>query len=206
MPFFPVDEAAKHHSEGLHHVNPSDGEFNLDLALQHLKQAVALKPWNAEYRHDLGHAYLASPLLNVTRGVNVKFKLQRAASLAIPEFQEAIRIRPKYAWSYCWLGLAHEYLGRTQEAVEDYQAVLKLKGRRWSKLKQYVAECLERIEGRKQVATDAVRARKHLEQALRHRDRREFGLAEKEFEEATKLTPSPEWLYRTVCELSSSRL
>lgn len=52
------DEAEKRFNEAKRHINPSKKEFDLDLAIQYLKDALVLEPHKRKYRQELGKAYL----------------------------------------------------------------------------------------------------------------------------------------------------
>lgn len=203
MFLFRPDEATQHHRQGVLHRDPSKGDFDIEKAVEHLKLAISLKPWMAAYHSDLGHTYLVTPMFAVTRGVSVKFNLSAAARMAIPELEEAIRLKPKDAWSRCWLGLAYEYLGQKKKAVEAYQPVLKMKGRFWMWVRKNVETCVGRLEGKTDFIGDAGKAKKMILEAIEHRDKGEFDEATKVFEEAALIAPDSEWLYKMACEYGS---
>ena len=202
FPFF-KDEATRHHKQGVIHRDPSKGDFDIEKAIEHIKLAISLKPWVATYHCDLGHTYLVTPMFAVTRGVSVKFNLSVAATMAIPELEEAIRLNPKDAWARCWLGLAYEYLGQKKKAIEAYQPVLKLKGRVWLWVRRSVEVCLGRLEGKTPFTGDAGKAKKLILEAIEHRNKGEYAEAEKAFEEAVQLAPDSQWLYKMACEYGS---
>ncbi|MDZ4247069.1 MAG: tetratricopeptide repeat protein [Dehalococcoidia bacterium] len=205
MFFFKPDEGTKHYRDGLRYLDPNGQDFDIEKAIEQLKAAVGLKPWAPTYHSELGHAYLAAPLFAVTRGVKVKFSLPVSAKLAIPELEEAVRLNPKDGWSRCWLGLAYEYLGQKKKAIETYRPVLKLKGRRWMWLRKNVEQCIVRLEGKSNMETDRDRARVLINEAIEYRNKGDYTEATRVFEEAIRLAPNSEWLYKTACETGGNK-
>jgi tetratricopeptide (TPR) repeat protein len=200
MFFFKADEGTRHYREGLRYRDPNRQEFDIEKAIQHFKLAIGLKPWVAAYHTDLGHTYLVTPVFAVTRGVKVSFNLAAAARLSIPHLEEGLRLNPKNAWTYCWLGLAYEYLGLKKKAIEAYRPVLDLKGRQWLWVRRSVQVCLDRLEGKTPFTGDASKTKKLILEAIEHRNKGDFKKATEVFEQAVHLAPNSEWLYKVVCE------
>jgi len=128
MLFFkrPPNEAEKHYQEALRYRDRKRKEFDLRLSLWHFKQAIMLEPNNPIFHCQLGRAYVAAPLLAVTRGANAGFRLSQSAELGIVELKEALRLKPDYSEAYIILGEAYMYLGEKGKALQAFQAVLDL--------------------------------------------------------------------------------
>ena len=195
----PLSEADKHYQEALHYRNRNKKDFDLGLAIWHLKQALKYEPANPLFHCQLGRAYAAAPLLAVTRGFNGKFRLSESASMAAEELKEAIRLKPDYAEAHLMLGEAYMYLGEDNKAIQAFDAVMELKCNR----KMYVHAEIERehVEGGISKNPQPEEARRHLEKAKGYRDRRKYRMASMELNKAIKASPDWPWLYKSVCEL-----
>jgi len=204
MRFFrrnPTDEAEKHYWEALRYRDRKKRDFDLNLAIQHFKEAIRLNPNNPAYRCGLGRAYVAAPLLAITRGVNTGFKLSKSAELAISELKEAIRLKPNYFEAYLILGEAYMYLGEKEKALQTFQAVLDLPNGRM--LHSYAGRESRQVEEGINKKPQPEKARKHLEQAVAYRNQKKYRQAEKELDRALKLAPDWPWLYDNLCKLGS---
>jgi len=71
------------------YADPSKKEFELSQAIEYFKQAISLKPDNAQYHLNLAWTYLQAPELAVTHGGNIGFSLTRSAELALQECEKA---------------------------------------------------------------------------------------------------------------------
>jgi tetratricopeptide (TPR) repeat protein len=201
IPFFrrPPEEAEKHFKEALRCRNRNRKDFDLGLAIWHFKQAIGLKPNNPLFHCHLGQAYVASPLLAITRRINAGFRLRDSASLAIAELKEAIRLKPDYSEAYMALGEAYMYLGEKEKALRAFQAVIDLPVSQ--RLRVYAERETRQLEEgiSKQPRPDE--AKKHLEQAVAYRDQDKRRLAQKELDKALKLAPDWHWLYDSLCKV-----
>ncbi len=206
------DEAEWYHRQARNYLNYRSKKFDFELGVQYCKQAIRLKPQNAIYHYTLGEAYLVAPSLAIIRGANVGFNLPRAAKLAIKEFQKVVKFKSDYAWAYCQLALAYEYLGDKEKAKDSCQAAIKLSPPQ--NIKDFAQNYLNALEAEIPASSDvddALRkleeeSLKNLEQAITYREEGKFRLADKEFEQACQLAPNSTWLYRTMCELASEQI
>ena len=201
MLFFkrPLNEAEKHYREALRHRDRKRKEFDLGLSLWHFRQAIMLEPNNPVFHCQLGRAYIATPLLAVTRRVNAGFRLSQSAELGIVELKEALRLKPDYPEAYIILGEAYMYLGEKEKALQAFQAVLDLPGSQ--RLRLHAERESRQVEQGISQNPQPEEARGHLEQAVVYRDRGKNRQAEKELDKALKLAPDWPWLYDTLCRL-----
>jgi len=195
----PVTEVEMHYREGLRYRNRKKKEFDLKLSIWHFKQAIKYQRDNPAIHCQLGRAYVAAPLLAVTRGVSAGFKLSESVELAIAELKEALRLKPNYAEAFLVLGEAYMYLGEKEKALQAFEAVLDL-------------DCSRRLHVHAEVESDQVEegiskepqpeeAREHLERAVAYRDQGKYRLAERQLNKAIKLAPDWAWLYQNLCEV-----
>lgn len=200
MGFFgrPVTEAEKHYREALR-CRRRDKAFNLGLAVWHLKQAIELQPGNPLLHFELGRAYVAVPLLAVTRRLDGSFKVSESADMAIAEAKEALRLKPDYAEAYLILGEAYMYLGEAEKASEAFGAVFQLS--RNQRLRFYAQRESRQMEQGLGKKPQPEEARRCLEQAVTYRDQGEYRRAEKKLDKALKLAPDWPWMYHTLCSL-----
>jgi tetratricopeptide (TPR) repeat protein len=201
MLFFkrPPNEAEKHYREALRYRDRKRKEFDLGLSLWHFRQAIMLDPNNPILHCHLGRAYVAAPLLAVTRGVDAGFRLNQSAELGIVELKEALRLKPDYSEAYMILGEAYMYLGEKEKALQAFQAVLGLPGSQ--RLRLHAERESQQIEQGINQSPQPDEARRHLEQAVVYRDRGKNRQAEKELNKALKLAPDWPWLYDNLCRL-----
>ena len=203
MQFFkrpPLDDAEQIYRDALRYRDRKRKEFDFNLAIQHFKGAIKLKPYNPIYHCRLGGAYVAAPFLAATRGLNSRDKLSQILPLAIPELKEAIRLKPDYAEAHLVLGEAYMYLGEKGMAIKCFQAVLDLT--KDELLRRHASREMTHVE--QGIASDPQpdKARRHVEQAVSYRDQGKYRQAEKELERALKLAPDWIWVYRTLCQLA----
>ena len=194
----PVTEAEKHYREALR-CRHRDKTFNLGLAVWHLKQAIELQPGNPLLHFELGRAYVAVPLLAVTRRLDGSFKVSESADMAIAEAKEALRLKPDYAEAYLILGEAYMYLGEAERASEAFGAVFQLS--RNQSLRFYAQRESRQMEQGLGKKPQPEEARRCLEQAVTYRDQGEYRRAEKKLDKALKLAPDWPWMYHTLCSL-----
>jgi len=201
MLFFkrPLNEAEKHYQEALRHRDRKRKEFDLGLCLWHFRQAIMLEPNNPVFHCQLGRAYIATPLLAVSRRVNAGFRLSQSAELGIVELKEALRLKPDYPEAYIILGEAYMYLGEKEKALQAFQAVLDLPGSQ--RLRLYAERESQQVEQGISKDPQPEEARRHLEQATIYRDQGKNRQAERELDKALKLAPDWPWLYDNLCRL-----
>jgi tetratricopeptide (TPR) repeat protein len=201
MLFFkrPPNEAEKHYQEALRHRDRKKKEFDLGLCLWHFRQAIMLEPNNPVFHCQLGRAYVAIPLLAVSRRVNAGFRLRQSAELGIVELKEALRLKPDYREAYIILGEAYMYMGEKEKALQAFQAVLDLPGNQ--RLRLYAERESEQVEQGISKDPQPEEARRHLEQATIYRDQGKYRQAERELDKALKVAPDWPWLYDNLCRL-----
>lgn len=197
------DEAEEYFKQGLRYRDRKKKEFNFALAVEHFKEAIRLNPENSRYRGELARAYVAAPLLAVTRGLG-GMKVRDCLPLAVDELKEALRLDPQYVEAYLVLGEAYMYLGEEQKAAEALQIVIQAPNISFfgdRLLKSYAKRELKYLEqgGSRQFQPDV--AQEHIERAILYREEKKYRLAEMELVEALKVAPGWSWLYRTICEL-----
>lgn len=201
MLFFkrPPGEAEKHYQEALRYRDRKRKEFDLRQSIWHFKQAIKLEPNNPVFHCDLGRAYVAAPLLAITRGVNASFRLRDSAELAIAELKEAIRLKPNYPKAYLILGEAYMYLGEKEKALQAFQAVHNLPDSKT--LHSYAERESQQVEQGISQEPQPVEASEHLKQAVLYRDQGKHRQAEKELDKALKLAPDWHWMYDNLCKV-----
>jgi tetratricopeptide (TPR) repeat protein len=203
MQFFrrshPPDEAEQHYREALRYRDRKKRDFDLKLAIQHFKDAIRLEPNNPAYHCGLGRAYVATPLLAITRGVNAGFKLSKSAELAISELKEAIRLKPNYSEAFMILGEAYMYLGDKEKALQAFQTVVELPGSK--ALHSYAERESLQVEEGINTAPQPEEAKRHLEQAVAYRNQKKYRQAEKELDKALHVAPDWHWLYDNLCKM-----
>ncbi len=201
MPIFrrPIDDADKHYKEALRYRDRKRKEFDLGLSIWHFKQAIGLKPNNPVFHCHLGQAYIAAPLLAVTRRVNAGFRLRDSADLAIAELKEAIRLKPNYSEAYMILGEAYMYQGEKGKALQAFQAVLDLRDSQ--RLCAYAERETRQVEEGLSKQPQPEEAKRQLEQAVIYRDQGKRRLAQKGLDKALKLAPDWHWLYDNLCRV-----
>lgn len=208
------DEAEKQFRQGLYYRHRRNKEFNFDLAVEHFKEAIRLNPEISKYRTELGKAYVAAPLLAVTRGIGDSLTLNKCLELAVDELTQALQFDSNQAETYLVLGEAYMYLGKKQKAVDAFQAAINTPSFSFSLLspisfidgrllKSYAKRRLKHLEQGigEQPQPDA--AQERIKQAIACRDEGNYDLAEKELMQAFKLAPDWAWLYKTICKLTS---
>ena len=222
MPFWDLrpDEAEKHFKEAAHHRDTQKKDYDLKLAIHHLTEAIRLKPDSVKYREQLARIYLDAPELAIVPGVNLGADLSRSAELALSGYEEVIKIEPAMGMDYGWflaITRVYMYLGEDKESVkkrltEAWVAGFKAAKKRHPDPKEMapaagtIAQLLANPEAfylRRSPKTvpDHDLAKKHLQQAVRHRDTGKHKEAGKELEEAKKLAPDLKWLYENMCRL-----
>jgi len=198
----PLTEADKHYRDALHYRNRKKKDFDLALAIWHLKEALKYEPSNPVFHCQLGRAYAAAPLLAVTRGFNGKFRLADSAKLAVEELKEAIRLRPNYGEAHLMLGEAYMYLGENEKAIQAFDAVEELKCGR--KLRAHAEIEREQVEEGLSKKPNPDESRRHLEEAVEYRDMRKYRMASMQLTKAIRSAPDWPWLYRNLCEQGQS--
>lgn len=196
----PLDEAGEHHQTALRYRDRKKKEFDFGLALWHFRQATNLEPNNPIYHCHLAKAYVAAPLLAVTRGIGGSLKLRNAADLAIAEAKEAIRLNPDYAEAFLILGEAYMYLGDKENALKAFEVVPELCSS--SQLTLHAEKESRQVEEGISRKPDPAKATEYLELAVANARRKKYRAAEKELNKAIRLAPDWSWLYHTVCEFS----
>ncbi len=201
MPLFKKNHTEEHWKKALKLQDPFRKEYNLREAISHFQRAISEDPTHYHYRFDLGRAYLNTPNLAVTRGVNVEFKLEDAVKLAIPEFKEAARLEPKF--DPCYLNLAHCYLieGDKKEAVTWYTEYLKVKKEKLDKAEERLQNMEYAIMKRRKPVPEPDKATEHLRQARLYRDEGRYKKAAKELEKAYAIAPDVPWVYKKLYQL-----
>ena len=196
----PLSEGEKHYRAALRCRDRKKREFDFSLALWHFRQAIGLEPNNPLYHCHLAKAYVAAPLLAVSRGVGGSLKLRNAPAMAIAEAKEALRLKPDYAEAYLVMGEAYMYLGEKENALKAFEVVPELCSS--TQLTLHSEKDSQQVEQGISRKPDTVRATKHLEQAIMYVRKKNYRAAERELNRAIKLAPDWSWLYHTVCEFS----
>lgn len=83
----------------------------MDKSIEYLEKAARLRPKDANFRNNLGNAYLMS----------------REPDQAIPHLRRAVQLQPDFPEALCNLGRAYGMTGRAQEAEVLFQRVLTLR-------------------------------------------------------------------------------
>jgi len=201
MAFFrrSIDKAEMHYKEALRYRDRKKKEFDLGLSIWHFKQAIGLEPHNPVFHCHLGQAYVAAPLLAVTRRVNAGFRLRDSAKLAIAELKEAIRLKPDYSEAYMILGEAYMYQGEKEKALQAFQTVLDLPDSQ--RLLVYAEREKRQLEEGISQQPQPEEAKRQLEQAVIYRDQGKLRQAQKGLDKALKVAPDWHWLYDNLCRV-----
>ena len=210
---FSPDEAEMHSREGLHYLDRRKKEFNFNLAVENLKEAIKLGPEVGKYHHELGRAYATAPLLAVTRGISDGFVISESIELAVDELTKALKFDSSQAETYVVLGEAFMYLGKKQRAIEAFQAAVSVGSSSFLCISplQFIDGLLlkscanRRIKYLEQGTGEQPRpgvAQECIKRAILYRDEKRYNLADRELLQAFKLAPDWEWLYKTICKLA----
>jgi|GEM_PF-4257321 len=100
------DEAEQHFKQAKRYANAGKKEFDLRQAIEEFRLAISLNADKLKYRAELGLTYLRVPELAVIRQVNVPFRLDESANVALREFEKVAslskdlrdRIENKVQW------------------------------------------------------------------------------------------------------------
>ena len=208
----PPDEAENHFRQGLHYRSRGKKEFNFDLAVEYLRQAIRLNPEISKYHSELGKSYVAAPLLAVTRGIGDGLVLSESLRLAIDELNQALQFDSSQAETYLVLGEAHMYLGNKQKALDAFQAAIDARSFSFSLLspisfidgsllKSYAKRRLKYLAQGTGEQPQPAAAEECIKQAISCRDEGNYRLADRELMQAFKLAPDWAWLYKKICKL-----
>jgi len=206
------DEAEEHFKQGLHYRSRGKKEFNFNLAVEHLRQAIRLNPEISKYHSELGKSYVAAPLLAVTRGIGDALVLSESLKLAVDELNQALQFDSSQSETYLVLGEAHMYLGNKQKALDAFQAAINARSFSFSfsspfsfidgrLLKSYATRRLKHLAHGMGEQPQPDAAEQYIRQAISYRDEGNYRLAERELMQAFKLAPDWAWLYKTICKL-----
>lgn len=203
------DPAEWNFKQGRKYLDYRDKKFNYSLAVAHLKEAVKLIPDSPLFHANLGEALLSAPSMAVFRGAKPDFGLCRAAELALPELQKAMRLAPDFPWPYYLLAVCHEYLGQPRKSMAVVRQALERDLPK--EAKDMFAKYLEALEAFAVNPPDEQKTRrleeeclKHVREALRLRDAGKYKQAQQALEEAGKVSPGATWLYNTLCRLGEA--
>jgi tetratricopeptide (TPR) repeat protein len=92
---------------------------DFDLAIEAYQQALELVPDDADVIYNLGATYFQQA---VAQGEVNSQGLEKA----ITQIERAVELKPNLAEPYFALGTAHQLLGETDEAIEDFEKFLEL--------------------------------------------------------------------------------
>ncbi len=201
----PPDEAEEHFRQGLHYRNRRGKEFNFDLAVKHFREAIKLNPEIGRYHTELGKAYVAAPLLAVTRGIGDSLGLEKCLELAVDELNQALQYDASHIETHLVLGEAYMYMGKKNKAADTFQLAINIPSTSFIDsifLKSYAKRRLKHLEQGVNKESQPEVALKCLKQAISHRDEGNYHLAEKKLMQAFKLAPDWSWLYKTICKLT----
>lgn len=179
--------------------------FDYEKAVSHYKEAIRLNPQNPLLFWSLGEMLLAAPAYAVMRGVKTGFPLSRAAELAVPQLQAAIRLKPSVAWPYSLCAVAFEYQGHKDKAREVINEALArefpedVKEGLRAYLKLLNAPSLDGVE----VSARERACLERLKQAMAYRDVGQYKKAEKELQAASGVSPGAKWMYDALCRLGT---
>lgn len=197
----PASEAEKHYLEALRFRDRKNRQFDFGQSLWHFRQAIALEPNNPVFHCHLAKAYVAAPLLGVTRGIGSSLDLKRSADMAVAEAREALQLQPDYAEACLILGEAYMYLGEKDKALQFFDAVMDISSR------GYLAAHAERerrqVERGISLNPNPAQALRHIQQAVMNMRNRKYRSAERELNKAIRLAPDWSWLYHSVCEFGT---
>jgi protein O-GlcNAc transferase len=136
----PVPDAAAHFRQAT--VLLPDGK--LEMAVEHLQRALALRPDYAEAHLTLAQALrdqgrLAAAAESMERGLALMPQLAEAHSnlgllygalgkrdAAVESFRKALAIKPDFAWAHCNLGNVQAEQGDLSAAIESYRRALAI--------------------------------------------------------------------------------
>ncbi len=190
-----LDEAEQEFQKAAQLRNPERKGFDLQLAFQHLKRAIALKPNETRYHAELGFTYLLALDLALRYGVKPGFKLSQSAELALAALKEALRRKPDYSAAAVNLVLSHLYLGQKKEAWDVARSIKDSKANQFAtKLVQ-----MQTKAGQDKVGETKRRFKQALDYMSMGRERQ----AKKEFEQAyTILSRDLAEAYRVICDMA----
>lgn len=197
----PASEAGKYHLEALRSRDRKNRQFDFGRSLWYFRQAISLEPHNPVFRCHLAKAYVAAPLLSVTRGIGSSLDLKKAADLAVVEAKEALRLQPDYAEASLILGEAYMYLGEKEKALQAFAAVLELCSR--GELAVYAERESRQVENGISCNPDPAEALRHIQEAVVNMRKGNYRSAERELNKAIRLAPDWSWLYHSVCEFGT---
>ena len=204
------DRAGEHYMQAKRYGNPRKRAFDPALAIEHLKEAVRLRPDNARYQFELGKAYLLTPELAIIYGVDVPFKLTESAGMAVSQLRDATRLKPRHSDAYYHLSVAYMDLGERGKAAEAMTTLTLIRNNLRSLINP--ASGAGRLWGQTVLRQLAIgdsdpdkrdEVRRHLEEAVSHRDKGEHHQAKKELNKAVGFLYDRGWgwLYQQMCEL-----
>ena len=210
----PPDEAETHFLQGLRYRDRKNREFNFDLAVEHLKEAIRLNPEVGKYHNELGKTYVAAPLLAVTRGIGARPVFDEGLKQAVDELLGTLQFDSTQADTYLILGEAYMYLGKKQKALDAFRSAINTSSFTFSLLsplsfidarllKSYAKRRLKYLEQGMDNQSQPDVAQQCIRQAIAYRDEGNYHMAEKELMQAFKLAPDWAWLYKTICKLVS---
>jgi tetratricopeptide (TPR) repeat protein len=205
----PLSQDESHFKAGLRHRDRNKKEFDLGLAVEYFKEAIRLNPGIGSYYAELGKAYVAAPLLAVTRGISDSFKLDECIDLAIEALDKALEMDASQAETYLVIGEAYLYKGNVAKAEAALRfaanissvSVLLLSplsfidGRLFKSYAERRLKVLQEGSGERP-APDLVE--EHLRQAMAYRDEGKYRMADTQLRQAFRLAPDWAWLYKTI--------
>lgn len=204
----PKNEGEWYYKQAIRCINYKSRKFDISLAVNYLKKAIRLTPWNADYHCTLGQALLLAPSFATIHRVDLNFSLSRSAELAIKEFEKAIRCNSNHSWAYYCMALAYDYMGQKERAKENCRTALNLSPPQ--DVKNLTENYLKLLEAppldNKTISELKEKSLSQLTQAVIHRREGKQHLAVKEFEQGCQLAPDSAWLYRTLCQMGSASL
>lgn len=206
-----LDDAEKHFNQGLQYRDRKSPEFDFALALEHFEEAVRLDPETGKYHEELGRAYVAAPILAITRGISNKVPLSECVERGVIELTRALVFDSSHTEIHLVLGEAHMYLGKKQKAIENFKAAIASSSFYFSifspfsfidswLLKSYARRRIKNLENPKGRLPQPGVAQKHIERATVYRDEGRYDLAEKELMQAYNYAPDWAWIYKVICK------
>ena len=207
-----LDEAENHFKQGVRYRDRKKREFNFGLAVEHLKEAIKLNPEISKYHSELGKAYVAAPLLAVTRNISEGLVLTECLELGVAELTQALLFDSTQTDTYLVLGEAYLYMGKKQKAMDAFQTAANKSSFTFSLsspmslidgklLKSYAKRRLKHLEQSGSIQSQPDAAQECIRRAISYRDTGSYHLAEKELMQAFKLAPDWAWLYKAICKL-----
>lgn len=196
------DAAEEHRQLALRLGDYTRKEYDARASIEHLLEAIKLKPGEFRYHFDLGRTYLLLPEIAVIRGATLPFRLAESPSRALAEFQETARLNPKFDPTY--LNLAHCYiiLGEKEKAVATYEEYLRLRKHSPDKAADHLQNLEYALQKRTKLEAKPAESEQHLRQAIFHRSEGKYRQAEKELEKARAIAPDFAWFYRLIFRLT----